>query len=392
MSLKKRCAEDPTIRCTTAPRCDHHWHYDFRVNRRRYRASTETADKHQARDIEAKERTRILEGRHGIRRQPDIMFRAFAKTYHDTYAVPNNAPSTVARLLEHLRTFEPFFGAQLLSEITAFGIEQFKAKRLAAGCAPGTVNREVTVLKGMLSKAVEWKRLVVSPAGGKAVKMIRDPAQRLRILTPDEQAALLEAYDRPRRRLVRPILELLLITGARVGEILALTWADVQAGTMRFVKTKNGRTRRLPITPEMADVLARVPRGRAPHVFVSPRTGTRYTRLATGFTRALRDAGLEGTGVVMHTLRHTALSRMMAAGYDVRTIMEISGHSSLKMLERYTHPTEQRKLDALRTYRRPDGHNADTAAAETANAPNRIGSELGEQPAEKMPPVRARNS
>ena len=53
---------------------------------------------------------------------------------------------------------------------------------------------------------------------------------------------------------------------------------------------------------------------------------------------------------MIHTLRHTALSRMMDAGLDVRTIMEISGHSSLSMLERYTHPTERRKAEALNTY------------------------------------------
>ena len=44
-------------------------HYDFRVNGRRYRAGTEIADKPKAKNIEARERGRILEGRHGIRRQ-----------------------------------------------------------------------------------------------------------------------------------------------------------------------------------------------------------------------------------------------------------------------------------------------------------------------------------
>jgi hypothetical protein len=55
--------------------------YYFRVNRRRYRASTETHDKHQAQGIEARERARILDGRHGIRRQPDITFKRFAEIY-----------------------------------------------------------------------------------------------------------------------------------------------------------------------------------------------------------------------------------------------------------------------------------------------------------------------
>ena len=91
MSLRKRCSksEPATLRdgsanalhCPISPRCDHHWFYDFRVNGQRYRNTTETADKQKARDIEAKERSRILDGKHGIRRQPDITFRAFAEIY-----------------------------------------------------------------------------------------------------------------------------------------------------------------------------------------------------------------------------------------------------------------------------------------------------------------------
>jgi hypothetical protein len=70
MSLRKNCSPDALqddgtrnrMRCLTSPQCDHHWHYDFRAKGRRYRASTWTADKSQARDIEAKERTRIRRG------------------------------------------------------------------------------------------------------------------------------------------------------------------------------------------------------------------------------------------------------------------------------------------------------------------------------------------
>jgi integrase len=51
--------------------------------------------------------------------------------------------------------------------------------------------------------------------------------------------------------------------------------------------------------------------------------------------------------VTLHSLRHTALSRMIADGYDEYTVMAISGHSSTRMLARYTHPTEERKLETL---------------------------------------------
>lgn len=359
MSLRKRCCSDvPRLLdggepnpfyCPTSPRCDHHWHYDFRVNGRRYRNTTETSDKQKAKNYEATERTRILEGKHGIRRQPDITFAAFSAEYMKTHAIPHKKPSTLLRDRQMLAAvLLPAFGKQILRDITAFGIEQFKARRLAAGCRPGTVNRELMLLKGMLTKAVEWKRIASSPATG--VKSLKDGAQRTRILSPDEQRALFEAYSKGRRLAVRPIIELLLITGARVGEVLALRWDDCTNGFLRFVNTKNGSTRRLPITPQIAAVLASVRRRSGPFVFTSGRRHTRYTRILTGFKAALVDAGIDPAGVVLHTLRHTALSRMMDAGLDVRTIMEISGHRSMAMLERYTHPTEQRKAEALNTF------------------------------------------
>jgi len=49
-------------------------------------------------------------------------------------------------------------------------------------------------------------------------------------------------------------------------------------------------------------------------------------------------------------LRHTALSRMIEHGLDDFTVMSISGHSSTRMLERYTHPTLERRIAALDTF------------------------------------------
>ena len=55
--------------------------------------------------------------------------------------------------------------------------------------------------------------------------------------------------------------------------------------------------------------------------------------------------------MTLHTLRHTALSRMIDQGYDDYTVMELSGHSSTRMLARYTHPTEARNVEAQRIRR-----------------------------------------
>ena len=65
------------------------------------------------------------------------------------------------------------------------------------------------------------------------------------------------------------------------------------------------------------------------------------------FSRAVVRAGITSSDVTLQTLRRTALSRMIAGGYDDYTAMSISGRSSTRMLERYTHPTEERKIGAL---------------------------------------------
>ena len=54
--------------------------------------------------------------------------------------------------------------------------------------------------------------------------------------------------------------------------------------------------------------------------------------------------------MTVHTLRHTALSRMIERGLDDHTVMSVSGHSSTRMLERYRHPTFERKRAALETF------------------------------------------
>ena len=170
MSLRKFCspalpAEHP-LRYLSSPQCEHHWFYDFRVNQKRYRQTTETANKQLAKSIEAKERSRVLEGRHQIRRQPDITFRAFAETYIRDHATVNKR--SVVRDEQILLTLNRAFGSLILHEITPHRIERFKRDRMTGKwrghgyktaskpLKPSTVNRELDCLRGILSKAVKW--------------------------------------------------------------------------------------------------------------------------------------------------------------------------------------------------------------------------------------------
>ena len=288
--LRKRCSRTapPTLPdgtanplcCPASPRCAHPWHYDFRVHRRRYRASSESADKQVARDIEARERARILDARHGIKRQPDLTFREFAATYLRDHADLNK--KSAGRDHEIVRRLLPVFGRAFLHEITSHRIEQWKRERLAGrwrahgqtgpsnAVKPATVNRELDTLKSILAKAVEWGLLQDSPA--RPVRRLKVENRRTRILSAGEAAALLEAAPGK----VRAFIGLALITGARAGELLGLTWANVRDGEVVFLETKNGRMRRLPRTPQIDAILDSLPRQHT-HVFTNPRTRKPYT-------------------------------------------------------------------------------------------------------------------
>jgi len=161
-------------------------------------------------------------------------------------------------------------------------------------------------------------------------------------------------------------VRLALITGARVGELLALEWADISDTELVFLETKNGRSRRLPVTTAIRAVLDQCPKGTSPWVFTNVRTHAPYTvnGVAHTFKRALARAGIQTGDVSLHTLRHTALSRMIAMGIDDFTVMALSGHQSIRMLERYTHPTNARKIEALDTF--TDGQNMGRTENESA--------------------------
>jgi integrase len=149
------------------------------------------------------------------------------------------------------------------------------------------------------------------------------------------------------------------LTGARVGETLALRWEDVSAdGVLTFLYTKTGKIRCVGGTDEVRAVLEALPRVHA-HVFASPRTGTAYGAdgLRSMLRRAVVRAGIDGRGVSFHTLRHSFATRLVAANVDIKTVSTILGHSTSRMLlERYAHESEARKQAALAAHPGAVGH------------------------------------
>lgn len=281
---------------------------------------------------------------------PAPTVEAFAQEFL-VWAANNNKFSEVESKESILRMhLIPAFGPLRLSEVTARGIEAYKATKRQAGLSPKTINNQLTVLKKMLAIALEWKLVDEAPE----ITWCKRPVQKFDFFSFDEAAALVEGAD---AGLARTMIFVALRTGLRLGELLALRWADVARGKVvvsaalvrgRLGSPKNGKQREVPLSPEAAQALEawRKEAGGRRYVF----SRDKAEPLSRGETkwplyRACAGAGLRKVG--WHVLRHTFASHLAMKGVPLKAVQELLGHSSIEMTMRYAHLSPAAKDSAV---------------------------------------------
>jgi integrase len=251
-----------------------------------------------------------------------------------------------------LRRFSSMLIEQYQSERIKHGRKVTKVKRddgieeVREGNKPATINRLVATLKHMFTKAVEWDMVEEETLKRiRKVKLLEENNRRLRFLTREEGQALLKACSEE----LRPIVAMALNTGMRKGEILSLTWdqVDLKHGFILLDRTKNGERREIPINETLRASLLQglVRRLDVPFVFYDPLTGKPYCDIKKGFLRALRRSKIQD--FKFHDLRHTFASHLVMAGVDLTTVKELLGHKSLVMTLRYAHLAPAHKVRAV---------------------------------------------
>jgi integrase len=161
---------------------------------------------------------------------------------------------------------------------------------------------------------------------------------------------------------------LLAVTGWRSGEILALTWnqVDRQAGVIRLATSKTGEGRVLPLVGELAALLERRWGRRAlgsPWVFHRRGKPVRWFRGA--WLAACKAAGLPDK--LFHDFRRTAARDLIAAGHDYKAAMSVTGHRTMSTFLRYQIVDTRQTASALaglqahRQAKRTRGQGTDTA-------------------------------
>lgn len=334
MNLFKRCP------CADRSRCRHPFWFRFRLERQHYRESTLTVNRQLADRVAQKRRIEIVEGHRGLTRIKPVPLSEHVKAYTAHTAKTNRSSYKDADVLSRL---VESVGDRLLPEISAFHIERWKRER-AEQVSKSTVNRELNIVRGCFSRAVEWERLTVSPL--RSVKPYKVDNVRLRVCSPGEIKTLLEGAPADLALLARLTLESLL----RLSEALALRRDDIGETSSTVVQSKSGVSRRVPLTPELrTDLLARC--HRSGYIFGTGKDGQppKAAAVSVAFARLARALGLDGSS--HHTLRHTGATVMVANGVSLRAVQTIGGWSTLRMVERYAHVDDAELARAVRITR-----------------------------------------
>lgn len=257
----------------------------------------------------------------------------------------------------------PAFGKKALGELHREEIQAFLVEKRRSGLSPSTVHGIRNALSKVLGTAVEWGYLEHNPASGIRLGD-REPLRERLYLAPPEVHRLLAALPEPCRTLVL----LAVLTGLRIGELLALRWKSldlvrgvvmvretVSEGCFGAPKTRSSR-RDVPLSEAALNAVlfhrGRCRQAQPEDLLFASRNQTPLNPKNL-MRRVLRPAckALELPPITWHSFRHTHATLLGEVGESLRTAQAILGHSDLKTtLNVYTHPipeSERRAVDKV---------------------------------------------
>ncbi|MBM4302503.1 MAG: site-specific integrase [Deltaproteobacteria bacterium] len=287
-----------------------------------------------------------------VKKESQVSFNDLADRYIENFG----SQKCFSRLKYYLvDEYRAVFGSRRLSEIGYLDLETYRNRRKATLTRAGkprtdaTVNRELSTLRHMLNKAVEWDMLESNPFNKGSRLMLKENNHRLRFLNESEIESLLKACDDLKTYTphLRPIMETALLTGMRREELLSLKWEQIRNGFIYLTETKSGKARQIPINDRLTEVLKKMRQGnqlKSEFVFCDSQ-GRRFLDVKRSFASACRKAGIEAFR--FHDLRHTFASQLVMRGAGLKAVQELLGHASLAMTMRYAHLSHEHLKDSV---------------------------------------------
>ncbi len=225
-----------------------------------------------------------------------------------------------------------FFGDSYLHEINKYQIVSYNSLR-SGKVGVYMVNREITILKGIFTKAIEWGFLVINPVKG--FKLAKE-RPRLRFLRETEIALLIEsARKEPKAPYLRPLIIVDLHTGLRKTELLSLKWEhiDMERNVLKVEEGKGGYTRYVPINETVKIQLLKLSEKKKGDYVFHDQYGHMIKDIKRSYGSALKRAGLED--VRFHDLRRTFGTICVFKNVPPKTLQKWMGHKSIETTMKY---------------------------------------------------------
>jgi integrase len=251
--------------------------------------------------------------------------------------LPRKRASTARSYRQQIAAeIRPALGRRKVAEIVFADVDALHRAITKRG-RPYRANRVIATLSRMMSLAIKWHMRPDNPCRG--VERNQEHKRR-RYLTADELVRLGKALDDYSDRQSANIIGLLLLTGARRGEVLTARWADFNAEFTTWSKpgaaTKQKTEHAVPLNSAARELLVKIRRqAAAGAVWVFPANGSHRRDVKDAWASLCRTAKISGARV--HDLRHTFASMLASAGHSLPMIGALLGHTAAATTSRYAH-------------------------------------------------------
>ncbi len=258
----------------------------------------------------------------------------------------NHKPSTIDGAFTSIAFFLDFYaklGKTELTHITRSDLEAFIEHEQDRGMHISTVKTRMGCIVAFLHYLID-QELIPGTALKKRIRF-KLPDTLPRAMAPQDVKKLLSVIDHTRDR---ALIFLLLRTGIRIGEALALTMNDIDLRERKvqiYQGEKNDMGRVVYLSNDAVFCLKRWFKWRDPekrYVFYGKGdTCISYSTARARFFNYLKEAGLAHKGYTVHCLRHTFASELLNAGLRLEVLQQLLGHQDIEMTRRYARLTDR---------------------------------------------------
>ncbi|MBM4056065.1 MAG: site-specific integrase [Planctomycetes bacterium] len=268
----------------------------------------------------------------------------YAKKYLD--ACKNEKENTRLSKTRAVNTLINHLGDYHLDRLNFVVVSKFIRERQEVGSKNSTINEDIAKLKAMLYRAM--REGIINTIPCRDVKKLKTVESRKRILTPGEIHTMLTKTTGKDRLIILTAL----FTGARLNEVLSLTWKDIDftRGLVSIMQTKTGKPITLPLSTFLKNELMNYQKqntpGESSRIFESKKIDY---NVASSYSRSFRRLfkNLCIADFSFHCLRHTFASLQLELGTNPVLTKELLGHSNINMTMVYTHTNIEGKKHAI---------------------------------------------